>query len=266
VTSSDSFAPRRILVALDASAGSLAALDAAAELAARVQAELLGLFVEDSELFRIARLPSARHVSFPSGAGDTLDVSALEAQLGLLAARARNALEAAGRKTHVSVRFHVARGRVAREVALAAQAADLLILGWAGRPLPRRSRPGRTAWAAAEGATRSVLLLPGDAGLEGPVLLVDDGGRGDESARRAAAQLAGLLRTELVVLAMEGSRAGMGEEAGSTRVRTVGTPERLRQALRQMKGGILALSAGSALVEDFHALLEETGRPVLLVR
>ncbi len=135
---SETFAPRRILVALDASVGSFAALEAAADLAGRSQAELLGLFVEDANLFRIARLPSARHVGLPSGADETLDVRAVENQLRAVAARARSALEAAGRRMQVRVTFQVARGHVAREVALAAEEADLLILGWASRPLPRR--------------------------------------------------------------------------------------------------------------------------------
>ena len=51
---------RRILVALDASPHSLAALEAAAELAASLRAELIGLFVEDANLLRVAGFPFAR--------------------------------------------------------------------------------------------------------------------------------------------------------------------------------------------------------------
>ena len=49
--------PRRILVALDASAHSHAALAAAVALAARLHAEIEGLFVEDINLLRLAELP-----------------------------------------------------------------------------------------------------------------------------------------------------------------------------------------------------------------
>ena len=48
------FAIRRILIALDASTHSLAALDAAAEMAANMQAELIGLFVEDENLLHLS--------------------------------------------------------------------------------------------------------------------------------------------------------------------------------------------------------------------
>ena len=53
---------RRILVAVDASHHSIAALEAAVELATRFQAELLGLYVEDINLLRLAQLPFGREV------------------------------------------------------------------------------------------------------------------------------------------------------------------------------------------------------------
>ena len=45
---------RRILVALDASPHSQAALQAASELAAALKAELVGIFVEDVNLLHLA--------------------------------------------------------------------------------------------------------------------------------------------------------------------------------------------------------------------
>lgn len=52
----------RVLIALDANLRSLDALRLAAELAARLEAELLALFVEDVNLIRLAGLPFAREV------------------------------------------------------------------------------------------------------------------------------------------------------------------------------------------------------------
>jgi nucleotide-binding universal stress UspA family protein len=49
---------RKILVALDASLGSRAALRAAADLAAAMEAELSGVAVEDVELLRFAEAPA----------------------------------------------------------------------------------------------------------------------------------------------------------------------------------------------------------------
>ena len=52
----------RILVAIDASPGSLAAAETAARLAALLNAELEGLFVEDDRLLRLPAAPLARQV------------------------------------------------------------------------------------------------------------------------------------------------------------------------------------------------------------
>ena len=56
------FPIRRILVALDASEASRAAIRSAVDLAARFRAELVGLFVEDVNLLRSAQLPFVRKV------------------------------------------------------------------------------------------------------------------------------------------------------------------------------------------------------------
>ena len=69
---------RRILVALDASTHSLAALETAAGLAARLEAELVGLFVEDINLLRAAELPFARETSFYSSSLRPLERGELE--------------------------------------------------------------------------------------------------------------------------------------------------------------------------------------------
>ena len=58
---------RRSLVAVEPSAQGQAALDAAARMAARLQAELVGLYVEDVELLRLAQFPFAREFSVHDG-------------------------------------------------------------------------------------------------------------------------------------------------------------------------------------------------------
>ena len=74
-------AVRRILVALDASAHSLAAVEAAARLAEKVDAELEGLFVEDVNLIRLARLELAREIDVLSARLRDLESQQLERQL-----------------------------------------------------------------------------------------------------------------------------------------------------------------------------------------
>ncbi|MGI9243387.1 MAG: universal stress protein, partial [Verrucomicrobiales bacterium] len=64
---------RRILIGLDSSPTSLRGLAAAAEMAARLDAELVGLFVEDDNLLRLARLPQSYEIGMQSARSRNLD-------------------------------------------------------------------------------------------------------------------------------------------------------------------------------------------------
>jgi hypothetical protein len=122
----------RIVVGLDQRARRRAALAAAAALAERMQAELVGLFVEDTDLFHLAGLPFAREVGFPSAARRSLDVAALERSLRAAAHDLRRACEQALARTQVSWTFRTARGSPAGallELAAEARAATLLLPG-----------------------------------------------------------------------------------------------------------------------------------------
>lgn len=72
------FVVRRILVAPETSTQSLAALKTAVTLAAELGADLEGLFVEDVNLVRVASLPIARRILYPSGDEEPLDSSLME--------------------------------------------------------------------------------------------------------------------------------------------------------------------------------------------
>ena len=115
---------RRILVALDASNHSLAALEAAVELAATMKAELEGLYVEDVKLLRVASSPATREVRYPFVSAAQLDSEYMERQLRAQASQARRALMAACEKQKVKWSFRVVRGEVAHEVVAAAPQID----------------------------------------------------------------------------------------------------------------------------------------------
>ena len=72
---------RRVLVALDSSAASSAALEVAAGVAASQACELSGLFVEDEDLLRLAELPFAREIQLARAMSRTLVPEQLQRDL-----------------------------------------------------------------------------------------------------------------------------------------------------------------------------------------
>jgi len=241
---------RRILVAMDASRQSEAALEAAVDLAARLQAELLGLFVEDINLLRLAQLPFTLEVGQSSGEWRRLDASRLEqslrAQARLLA---RQLTEQAARR-QVSGEFRVVRGQVAPAVLAACHDADLLVLGRRGGVAI-----GRNVRLIIEGAAPVPVMLTGRRGAATGVVVLFDGGEPAYRALAAAAQLAVPERDRLVVLlpAASGSAeaASLSELAGLW----------LRQ--QHLAAGVRAIQPG-VLGELKRVVEEERARLVVM--
>ena len=146
---------RRIVVSMESAPQDRAALEAAADIAARLQAELVGLFIEDIDLLHFAALPFAHEVGFPSATRRPLDVSAMERSLRTLAEEGRRALAEIAGRMPLRWSFRVARGSTSVELLAAAAEADLLV-------------------ARATGIERAVLHVAG--GAPTLVLLLRDGG------------------------------------------------------------------------------------------
>ena len=270
---------RRILVALDASHHSLAALDAAAELAASLEAELQGLFVEDANLLRLAGLPVARVVRYPFATPARPDPVRMERELRVQAAQARQALAQASEQRHVTWSFRVVRGQVALEVLAAAMEADLLTLGKASRPLTQRVRLGSTARAAATEAPCCVLVLQRDMGIRPPVMVTYDGTPTAQKALTMAAHLAhqqGGTLTVLILADSPDAAQRLQDQVSdllhgrrlTVRYRRLMDASRatLAHNVRTEGSGVLVLSGTILAQEPLQTLLDEVDCPVLLVR
>jgi len=123
---------QRVLALLDASRHSLAALQAAVELAAQRRAELLALYVEDQDLLHSAEFPFALEVGARSGLARPLTPVQMQATLARQLQRARGALEAAVAGRNLAHSLQVSRGRVVAAALAVAGPGDLLVLGKAG--------------------------------------------------------------------------------------------------------------------------------------
>ena len=168
--------PHRIVVALDASSYSLAALRAAIELAALLDVEVEGLFVEDINLLYLCGFPFNQEIGSYTATSRRLENALLERQLRTLATSIQASIEKSmDRVLRAPVRwtFHVRRGSVVNELLAAAQHADILSIGRSGQV--RRRTLGSTARALVQRSQRPVLLLDAEGGLVYPLFAIYTG-------------------------------------------------------------------------------------------
>lgn len=228
---------RVILVAIDASPQSLAALETAARVASRLHAELRAMYVEDINLLRTAQLPFASAVG-ASGKPHPLTVDTLEHQLRRHAEIARRAVEAAGARSHVIWSFAVARGTVLEEIARAAAAAEIVTVGRAGW-FPRGTRLGSITRSLLERGTASLLMVE-KIGVEAPLAVVFDGSPAAQHALALAAALTADQPFPITVL-LAGRSAQMPEDA-IRELNQAGVPIRI-----EMPAGDSAEALGESL-------------------
>jgi len=179
---------RRILVALDASPHSLSALQAAVELAAEHGAELVGVFVEDVNLVRLAALPVTREIGQASARIRELDERTMTRQLRRLAQRAEQALAREAGRLQVRWSFSVSRGTVGAELWGAASEADLVVMGRTGWSARRRA--GSSVEAVLASGMRRTLVIGTGARLHPSLLVIHDGSEMGDRALQTAALLA----------------------------------------------------------------------------
>jgi nucleotide-binding universal stress UspA family protein len=272
---------RRILVAIDASTDSLAALEVAAQLAASAHARLMGLFVEDINLLRLAGLPFAREIRWPTAAGRRLDSEKIERDLRLRASQARRALAGAAEKAEAEWSFQVVRGIVSQEIINAALEADLLSLGRASHSLSKYPRLGSTAQAAAAHSQSAVFLARRGVDLQKPIAVTFDGTESGVRSLSAAIQMAQMNDANLTVFVMSddveaaSQLAGKANEIIGPRVAHAnyrhlpsGDRKAFMEALDAEQCGIVILGGDSPILhgDALAELLRELDCPVMLVR
>ena len=267
---------RRILVALDATPHSQAALEAAAELAASLGAELIGVYVEDVNLLRLAQLPFARETRFPAAATARLELPEVEQRLREQARRAQAELAQLAERKAIRYSFQVRRGQVGHT--LIDFEADLLVLGRVSHVLTGTARLGSTARAALSGGGQAVLLTNQGKLQEGPITLLFDGSAAAQRALAVAEVLAEPAGPLHLLLWCGGDR-GAGQLQAQVQELLTGngrveityhavTEENLLTVLMKETAGLLMLAdpGGKITDEELEMLLSRLDRPVLILR
>jgi nucleotide-binding universal stress UspA family protein len=263
---------RRILVALDGSSESRAALAAAARLGISTGAGLAGLFVEDVELLRLAGLPFAREAGLASGVFRRLETSDIERRFRVAAERAREALREVAEESGLTSSFRIARGRVIPELLAAALEADVVAAGKRSAHGPAGRRLGATARSLIVNVPGPI-LVGGLQGLSaGPAVVISATAGVPEEALRFVTLLARAFgATEVVVIAGEKSTGVAPPEAPGIRVRRRGVPSVSSGGLKaipeiaEASAVVLVRPQGTAGQELLVALAEAGTCPVFIV-
>jgi len=197
-TGEDGFVVGRILVAVDATSGSAAVLETAAQLASEFNAELDGIFVEDINLLRLAGLPFARELTWSTAMELHLDYQRMERTLRGYAAHAQQAVVKVTTQLKLHASLQVVRGLVAQELLRAAEKADLFILGKGGNV--RGARIGIIAGQVLQKAQSSVLLVASQLQLYRTVMTIFSDNERSGRVLSAAAHAARASHNRLLVL------------------------------------------------------------------
>ncbi len=266
---------RRVLVALDPCEVDPADFEASARLAAGLNAELVALFVEDSDLIAAADLPVTHLI--PAGCRQlaALDAAAMRRAFRVAEGRAREHLSNAAERWHLDWSFEVTEVRQAAETMARLKREDFLALAsTAGR---RSVISRRSAAVHAERAPCPVMLLRRDGRRGQPVAVLYEG---EERALTLGRELARVYGSPLLVLV-----AGDGEAALTRRETeagrwlaasgTAGVAQRVRAQESKAIGRLLCeVDAGLVVVDrraavggrlDIDALAEQTRASIVVL-
>ncbi len=269
--------PWRILVALDASEESQKALEATARLAADLEAELVGLFVEESELIEAAALPMTRLIPRHGQGQAALDPALMRRALRTTSSRARSALAATAERWQIKWSFRVVQGALGDEMLSQAHGHDLLAVG---RPRRARqgARPAEDLRRVMAEAACSVLLLRRGETRARPLVVLYEGserslvvGHTLAQAEARALRIMALGDREAVVAERARDAAAWLERLGrrGTVHGLIGTePAEVRAALRGQSPGAVVLDCRGTVAPrlDLEELADDLGCSVLALR
>lgn len=164
----------RILVSLDASQHSFAALHAAIELAHHYDASLKGVFVEDTTLLSLAEMPFRQEVGEYSAIVREISTDGMTRGIFVQSRWVIRTFRKLINQTSLTGDFAILRGKVSETIDHESEECDLLILGKTGTNPLRQRRLGSTTKALIRRQKKSLLLVEEDNRLGYPLIALFD--------------------------------------------------------------------------------------------
>lgn len=161
----------RILVSLDSSPHSFAALKSAVELARHYDAKLQGIFVEDVTLLSLAEMPFRQEVGEYSAIVRDISTDGMTRSIFVQSRWVVRTFQKMVNQTELQGDFSILRGKVAEMIGQEARKCDLLIIGKLGTNPVGRHRLGSTARALIRKAQKPLLLIEAGNRLGYPVIV-----------------------------------------------------------------------------------------------
>jgi hypothetical protein len=266
---------KRLIIGLSpGSAGHSARL--AVELAGLLELELLGLFLDDSNLRNLAGIPFAREFRPLSGGWRPMSADEIERTLDVAARNAERAFAQVAERLAARHHFEVLRGSVGEALAALSQTNDIVMIVEPVSAAERASQQFTWLTEAAFRSSAAVLLVPiRSARGTGPIVAI--AARPDDPSIRTAAAIATAAKEPLIVVqAHEGQDdaellRGLSAENGLTiRVERAGPailsdPDVCRNALAQVFERLIVLSRTATTHEFAPALVAARRVPVLVL-
>jgi len=222
---------RRFLVPFDTRHHVREVFSEAVELAACLEAEVEGLFIEDDELFRLAALPIARQITLPTAQPSPFNPMEIKREMRSIAERAKTFLSHQAGIYQIAWSFRTVKNRHSEEGGFLKEEAAFVLFG-AAHTTPLRER-----------------AAPRQSGVRGPVLAVS-GKAEDMSPALAVAKAL--------------SAAGNRDMA----LHRIASLEDIKAIVAACSASIVVISANSGLLKDPQAtrIIARSPYPVLLVR
>lgn len=162
----------RILVTLDSSKHSFSALKAAVELAQHYNAELKGVFIQDTTLLKLAETEILYEVGEYTAISRKISAEGITQGMAVQSRWIAKAFQKLTAHTGINGDFSVLHGNVDEIIEKESEKCDLLVIGKSGTHPMRKRRLGSTAKAIIQRGKKSFLLVEEDTNLGYPIFIL----------------------------------------------------------------------------------------------
>lgn len=207
----------RVFVVLDVTSDHKPALQSAAALAARLDASMVALFVEQGQLEDLEGHPLVRAVDLPTGMGRSIEIGSMRRSWRAMARRMHRRLALLSRRYQIETRIETIGGDLRDQLEQRTESSDLFVVSSSGRTVTRHVRMASRGHAVGRGLSAPVVFVGDQPRQVRSVAVVYDGSDqargGVETAIRLATKPPALLT--LLLVADSSEEAGeMQEEIG----------------------------------------------------